>query len=384
MNEIWKVTTVNCDYEVSNFGRVKSNKRNKVRVLKPFFRGKKGNGDSDNYLSVALCCDGTQKTYPVHRLVAMAFIPNPNELPQVNHINGIKTDNRVCNLEWCDNSYNIWHSYNILGNTHGQEIPVCQYYPNGEFIKEWRSAALVEKELGIDSSSIRGVCKKQKNRKLAGGFLWRYKEDKDLNFTYNKTSKVVQISKYGERLKTFDSIKDASIEVGVTEGGITGVCMKRNRGYNYAGGFLWRYENEYNDNEFGYYLNKTFIQMTCNNIFIAEYKGTVDLVEHSGCELVKVIMCCKGERTSTNGFKWCIKEECDKTRETKREKKVVKLTKDFTFVCEFNSVNEASKEDNIHASNISFSCKHKGKYRAGKFKWMFKDDYIKYLNKEKY
>ena len=275
MSEIWKVTTVNSDYEVSNLGRVRSNKFNKTKILKPFKLGSKNFSKTNKsyYISVRFLKNGSSKDYAVHRLVATAFVPNPNNYQQVNHINGVRNDNRAENLEWCNHSYNVWHSYNVLGNVSGVSIPIYQYSKNGEFIKEWTSAAAASKETGIDSSSISAVCKKIGYRKMAGGYIWRYKEDCNVNVEYTKTKPVVQISKYGEYLQTFDSIANASICTGISECSIAGVCAKRERGYNYAGGFIWRYKNEYNEKEFNNYLNKTFIQMTYNNIFVAEYKG---------------------------------------------------------------------------------------------------------------
>lgn len=378
MEEIWKVTTVNSDYEVSNLGNVRSNKRATPRLLKPFKRGSTHKEEESKgfYLAVRMLHNGVEQDYGVHRLVAMAFIPNPLNLPQVNHKNGIRNDNRVENLEWCDNSYNIWHSYNILGNTSGVEKAVCQYDKHGTFIREWKSATAAEDELHINSSSIASVCKKNSLRKTAGGYLWRYKDDHDVSLEYQKTSPVIQISKYGERLKRFDSVQNAAIEVGITIGGISGCCKKLTRGYNYAGGYLWRYEEEYTDEEFGYYADKTFVKMTLNNILVAEYHGTHDLVDNAKCELIKVIMCCRGQRRSTNGFKWCIKEECDKTRMSKREKAVVKLDKDFVLVQEYNSAVEAAASNDVCASNITYSCKHKGKYNVKGYKWMYKEDYM--------
>lgn len=103
------------NYWVSNKGRVKNRKG---RILKGGFNTK-------GYPHVCVKIDGSQFTYKIHRLVATAFLPNPNNLPQVNHIDGNKTNNDVNNLEWCDNSYNHKHkcehglNVSLKGEQHG-------------------------------------------------------------------------------------------------------------------------------------------------------------------------------------------------------------------------------------------------------------------------
>ena len=109
--EIWaSIKNYEGLYEVSNFGNVRSLKFGKIRYLKPA-KNQKG------YYFVKLCKNGIVKYFKVHRLVANAFIPNPKNLPQINHIDENKTNNKASNLEWCTNQYNKRYSCakNVMG-----------------------------------------------------------------------------------------------------------------------------------------------------------------------------------------------------------------------------------------------------------------------------
>lgn len=160
MIEEWRdIKGYECVYQVSNLGNVRRlvgfRCRNE-RILKP---RKKAKG----YLMVHLCDNGIRKDVSVHRLVAEAFIPNPNNLPEVNHIDEDKTNNRVSNLEWCTRQYNVEYS---------NAITVNQYTLSGEFVKEWVSTNSIERELGYNHGYISKCCTGKRN--LAYGFIWRY------------------------------------------------------------------------------------------------------------------------------------------------------------------------------------------------------------------
>lgn len=105
------------DYFATKKGYIISKKLNKVRKLKEKF-------DRNGYKQVTLSNEGKLKTISVHRLIAETFIPNDNNLSQVNHKNGIKSDNRVENLEWCNGSQNINHALKsgLLKPRKGEEV----------------------------------------------------------------------------------------------------------------------------------------------------------------------------------------------------------------------------------------------------------------------
>ncbi len=180
MEEVWKdVQNLDGRYQVSNFGRVRTN-WGKGKILKPQPR-------STGYLSVAL--RNKKINYAIrmsiHRFVAMAFLPNPDNKPQVNHIDANKHNNHVDNLEWCTCSENIRHGYkmgllkspcywkNKTGDMHPNSISVLQFDKNMKMINRFGSMAEAQRKTGIDRKSIERTAK-HKQPVCSSGFHWEY------------------------------------------------------------------------------------------------------------------------------------------------------------------------------------------------------------------
>lgn len=188
LEEVWKpVVGFEGIYKVSSTGKVASLTRAVTNYTKDgesytqTREGKqlKAHDDGSGYMHIRLCKNNKTYNTKVHRLVAKAFIPNPALLPEVNHKNGDKQDNRVENLEWVSASSNCIHAAYILGNTKPRPKAVLCV----ETGKIYRSCMDAQRETGITNSSIsdaaRGKEKKDSRghkykTMTAGDFHWRY------------------------------------------------------------------------------------------------------------------------------------------------------------------------------------------------------------------
>ena len=175
-NEVWlPVVGYDGRYEVSNLGRVRSlmvrgYARQNPRILKP-------QRFPSGYSYVNL---GGSHTKKITRIVAEAFIPNPHNLPMVNHRDEDKSNNRVENLEWCDLKYNVNYgtrnarlSVKMINRT-DMSRQVKQFTASGEYIRTWPSISEAGRQTGINRKSLTNCCKFHPKNKTAGGFVWRY------------------------------------------------------------------------------------------------------------------------------------------------------------------------------------------------------------------
>jgi len=177
MEEIWKsIGGFEGIYQISNCGNVRSVKRSKN--LK--------HNNSHGYFTVDLYLNGIRKKIRVHRLVAEAFIPNPDNKPEVNHEDGVKTNNNASNLTWMTHSENGLHAYRTglnytvtntywkgkIGTEHSKSKPVIQTNEAGNVLNRFAGAREAERQTGVSYQHISSCCTGK--QKTAGGYVWKF------------------------------------------------------------------------------------------------------------------------------------------------------------------------------------------------------------------
>jgi hypothetical protein len=249
MEEIWKcINGYEDKYQVSNIGNVRSmhfNNKKLLHIKDNGVRNLKLIKNSYGYYVVSLC----GKQIFVHRIVAETFIPNPDNKPVVDHINTIKTDNRISNLKWATIYENVnnplssekrnFSIKNKLKGKYGEESNkhrnVFQYSLNGEFIKEWGCMSDACRFYKINNGAMTHVCKLDQNQ--IGGFIWRY-------FKYSVTpvspriKRIRQYDKNNNFIREWDRITDAAEFYNISTGRIC-TCLKGHTAT--CMGYKWEY-----------------------------------------------------------------------------------------------------------------------------------------------
>lgn len=204
-------------YSVSTQGNVRSNLNKKL--LSPHLR-------ENGYLEVALCRGNKQRTFLVHRLVAKAFLPNPKNKPQVNHINGNRADARLSNLEWCTAKENRDHAVTVLNHSPGKHCKQILCLNTGEVFDSIAQAARAK---NVSRANITSVV--NGHRVMAGGFFWiSLGATKTISSTTKGVGPVLCI----ETGEAFKNTTEAQRKTGIKS--IADAVSGR---YRSAGGFHW-------------------------------------------------------------------------------------------------------------------------------------------------
>ena len=190
--EIWKSLPGAPAVEVSTFGRVRTLDRVVPRGKHTLFikgRVLKQNNRKDGYLQVSIPIDGKSDTKRVHRLVAQAFIKNPNDLPEINHKDSDRANNNVSNLEWCTRSYNRQYREKYgISTTESQGHPVFAINLDTLEVSRFQSQGEAGRAIGVSKGNINSVIKGK--LKQTGGFWFVNDDDKATEAIKNKLHKI--------------------------------------------------------------------------------------------------------------------------------------------------------------------------------------------------
>lgn len=184
-NEIWKDIYGHVgSYQISNLGRVKSLPRSIIRSngMKQTFKGKllSLNTNEFGYKTIMLYNMNKYSCYKIHRLVAGAFLLNPENKSDVNHLDGVKSNNNINNLEWATRSENHYHAFNAglrvgqKGSENVNSVKVQKLSMDNKFIDEFDSIQDAADSVGVDRSCISRCCSGKASS--SKGFKWSYKK----------------------------------------------------------------------------------------------------------------------------------------------------------------------------------------------------------------
>ena len=328
--EIWKpVKNYEEYYKVSNLGKVKSLHNTPNIILKSSVRCK--------YLAVCLMKKGTQKTMNIHFLVASSFLEKPGDKYVINHKNGNKFDNNIENLEWVTVLDNNKHARYTKLNI-AKTLKVSQYTLDGIFIESFNSIKEATKKNGCSDSKISMVCKGKRNH--TGGFWWKYTDfdykvddepdgkilDEYLNYIITKDGKI-----YSKSSKKY-------------------LSSRENAGYQY----ITLYNNSKKGKDFSihYVVGKLYIPNPHN----------YPMLNHKNFD--------KKDNRVEN-LEWITYSQNMKHFGQKNGISVNKLDKNNNIIQTYNTIKDASENNNISSSGITNVCKGKQK-TAGGFKWEYK------------
>ena len=233
---MWKNIIINnekTNYSISSEGQVRNDLTN--RILKQQIQ--------NGYCHCTLSINKKPKRCRVHRLVAIAFLDNPEKKEFVNHKDGNRQNNKVDNLEWVTPSENTKHAIQTGLTTSGRKRAVVQYSLEGKQMMVFNSLADAERETGVLNSKISLAC--QKKRRTAGDYQWRYADDKQdvqkIEKKWFAGKKVAQCDENFNILHVYNSYNEAARAINGTASAISRICSGTNQRHK---GYRWKLVDE--------------------------------------------------------------------------------------------------------------------------------------------
>jgi len=229
-DEVWKNIPIQYTngvegYEISSFGRIKITSG----------RISYGTCHLSGYKNISI----QKKSYRIHQLVGILFIPNPENKPYIDHINGEKSDNRIINLRWTTQKENVQNAYD---NNQIKTRRVVQYDLEMNKIASFKHAKEAARQLNIDYVTINFCLNAYRDTRYAGGFVFKYEDDESENYKVVKKTHNIRVAQYDKndnKINIFDSMKIAGETLNINPSLISMAC---NGKVNYAGGFKFRFE----------------------------------------------------------------------------------------------------------------------------------------------
>ena len=275
ISELWKdIEGLEGIYQISSKGKVRSLDRWvtdkngkkvfwKSQPIKPHPQHKDGSG----YLQAVLRMNGKYVHFLIHRLVAKAFIPNPNNLEQVNHIDENKHNNDVNNLEWLSRLDNTRYGTGIDRMAEKHSTAIIQLDMNGNLVKEWRSIRQAKMSVagGIWSAIL-------KNRRICKGYVW-IEKDRYINMTKEQLQEFIS-----NEINKLNQSKENTSKI-----------MSEKNG-------------------------KPIVQLNLDGSFVKEWKSAQETYR-DGFKVSDIRACVRGEQKTSQGYKWMDLEEYKKLQE---------------------------------------------------------------------
>nr|QBK86242.1 MAG: HNH endonuclease [Marseillevirus LCMAC102] len=369
-----------------------------------------------DYMTVNIFNDAMErKTRSIHRLVACTYIPNPDNLPIVNHKDGDKLNNNVENFEWCTHRHNNLHARkNNLQGTYEREV--VQIDSTGKEIASFKSLVDAMRQTGIDSRLIGNVCRGR--RRTAGGYHWRYENNDSWTVPTHRASKKVEKldEETGHVIKLYSSAKEAAEGIGANTGSINNVLKGRLKTLK---GFKWRYAEITENPEDplvqetrswktidGYtsyrispdgrvyserrnIIKKLNIRVGYRSVGLSNKEGEKVFQVHilvakayvkkrKGCDIVNHK---NGNRSDNRveNLKWCTYQEnaqhAHDTGLSSSKKKVIRYTFDGERGAVFDSIKDAARSVNLTYHAISRVAHRRPRAKtAGSYVWRFEGD----------